>query len=405
MIKPCLTPPFSLSSLESTRKEICLASTLYRKHNIHFTKNIFDLENPTLSELLERKSALFAVSKTVYQLYGDKISEFLKKANFKSKIVFVPTGEDSKNLEAAMMLCQEANNFNLNRDHPIISIGGGICLDICGLAAALFRRGVPHIKIPTTFVGLIDAGIATKNGVNLGMKKNLLGTFYPPEATIIDSTFLKTLSLNHIACGTAESIKMALISDHHLYKLWLNHGQELQESLLQEPEKIAQEVIHLSINGMLQELSTNLYEHNCYQRSVDFGHSFSQHIEQVSAYQIPHGQAVAIDMAICCQISNIIGLLSDYDLQEVLSLFKSLNLSCYDSCINLEELWLSLSSVIAHRGGDLNLVLPKGIGQCHFLEKLSDLPKAYLKEALQRLRNYHAQNGRNPVVSQLLARA
>lgn len=397
MLKKQLNPPFSLSSLEGNLDRLSLGSTLYKKHQVYFSSNLFQIDNPTLKQVLKGRSALFAISKTIYSLYGDQIKKFLNQADFASKIVIVETGENNKNLINVASICHEANNFCLSRNHPIVCIGGGICLDIGGLAAALFRRGVPHIKIPTTFVGLIDAGIATKNGVNLENKKNLLGTFYPPEATIIDPTFLKTLNIRDIACGTSESLKMGLIASKKLYKLWLNYGVLLQNSKLQDPNDIAYSIMELSINSMLDELSNNLYEHNSYQRSVDFGHTFSPYIEQISQYQILHGEAVAIDMAISCQISHTLGLLTKNELEEILNLFESLHLPIYDSCIEIENLWKSLTSIVAHRGGNLNLVVPKGIGDCKFLQ-LDDISPLCLTDAISKLEEHYEQSRPNTVV-------
>jgi 2-epi-5-epi-valiolone synthase len=389
MVKTQHKAPFSLSALEEYDSQILLSSALFKKHNILISSDVFDEGGSAIDNLLMGKSALFVISEKIYELYGDLISNFLeeRKSLYKTKLIVIETGEENKTLENVSKICQASSDFSLNRNHPIVGVGGGICLDMCGLAAALFRRGVPHIKIPTTLVGVIDAGIAVKNGVNAGLKKNLLGTFYPPEASIIDPTFLKTLPLREINCGIAESLKMGLIADYKLYQLWLDDGYELRHSCFQHPIDVSNEVIKRSILSMLQELSDNLYEHNTYQRAVDFGHSFSQYIEQTSNYQILHGEAVAIDMALSCQISFLKGLMDERQLNEVIELFKRLELPLYSAIIDADHLWASLSCVKAHRGGHLNLVIPKGIGQCIFLETLEDLSLTSLKEALVRLRN------------------
>ncbi|MFA6118715.1 MAG: sedoheptulose 7-phosphate cyclase [Parachlamydiales bacterium] len=386
--------PFSHSNLKKKPENLMLSTMLFRKHNIILTKDIFNEKNFALDNLLRGKSPLFILSEKIWKLYGKKISVFLqnRKNIFDSQLYVTKSGEENKNLQTVISICEHANNIELKRDHPIVAVGGGTCLDICGLVAALFRRGVPHIKIPTTFVGLIDAGIATKNGINLGKKKNLLGTFYPPEASIIDSTFLATLPLRYINCGIAESLKMGLIADGKLFKLWLDFGVKLQSSCLQQPENINDEIIRRSIVSMLEELSDNLYEHNTYKRAVDFGHSFSQYIEQSSNYQVLHGEAVAIDMAISCQISYLKGLIDQQTLEEILNLFTTLKLPIFDPVLNLEHLWASLSSIIAHRGGNLNLVIPCKIGSCVFVENLIDLDKSCLSEALNRLEICYNEN-------------
>lgn len=389
------------TTLEEFTGQFTLSSDLFKKHNTYISPDLFNINNLTLTELLNGKSVLFVLSEQVFELYGKKISHYLEnnKDTFNSHLITIKSGEHNKNMQAVNYICEKAYEFSHKRQHPIVAIGGGICTDICGLAASLFRRSVPHIKIPTTFVGLIDAGIAAKNAVNLGNKKNLLGTFSPPEASLIDPTFLKSLPLRHVVCGISESLKLGLITDQRIYDLWRKFGTELLFSHIQSPSEASKEIIKRSILIMLVKLAENLYEHNTYKRIVDFGHTFSPYIEEASRYQILHGEAVAIDMAISCQISYLHNLVSKKQLDEIFTLFQTLGLPIYSTLINLDEMWVSLSSIVAHRGNQLNLVIPKGIGDCLFIENMCDLDKSCLREALTRLENYDTEYRCNAVVS------
>lgn len=119
------------------------------------------------------------------------------------------------------------------RKEPIIAIGGGVCLDVAGLAANLYRRNTPLIKIPTTVMAAVDASIGIKTAVNFHGRKNKMGTYCAPLAVFIDKTFLKTLGARHLSNGSAEILKMACIKDAELFDLLEKHSKDLVQSHFQ----------------------------------------------------------------------------------------------------------------------------------------------------------------------------
>ena len=119
------------------------------------------------------------------------------------------------------------------RKEPIIAIGGGVCLDVAGLAANLYRRNTPLIKIPTTVMAAVDASIGIKTAVNFHGRKNKMGTYCAPLAVFIDKTFLKTLGKRHLSNGSAEILKMACIKDRELFELLEEHSKDLVENNFQ----------------------------------------------------------------------------------------------------------------------------------------------------------------------------
>ena len=119
------------------------------------------------------------------------------------------------------------------RKEPIIAIGGGVCLDVAGLAANLYRRNTPLIKVPTTVMAAVDASIGIKTAVNFHGRKNKMGTYCAPLAVFIDKTFLKTLGDRHLSNGSAEILKMACIKDRDLFELLEKHSAELIQTKFQ----------------------------------------------------------------------------------------------------------------------------------------------------------------------------
>lgn len=361
-------------------------SGLHRTHRVIMTRGLLSPGHRVLHECIAARSALVVVSPSVWRLYGSQIRQYFATQPGPGAVEFMvlERSESSKSLDGAVEVCERASAAGLRRTSPIVAIGGGVCSDICGLAASLHHRGVPHIKVPTTLVGLIDAGIGMKNAVNHGGRKSALGSFHPPEHSLLDAGFLATLPRRHLANGLAEIIKLAVISDGSLFALLTDHALALLESNCQAPAPAVSRMIRASVIGMLHELAENPFETADFRRKVDFGHTFSPHIEMASGHSILHGEAVAMDIALSSQIAHELGLLADGDLDGVLSLLETVDLSLTWPPLSVEALWATLPHVVEHRNGDLHLVVPSAIGSCEYLG-MEAISPALLRTCLDRL--------------------
>ena len=149
------------------------------------------------------------IDEIVYNLYGRQLIDYLQAFGAVYRILPLPTTEENKSMELAMQILEEVHKFSLDRrTEPIIAIGGGVCLDIVGLAASLYRRRTPYIRVPTTLLSYVDASVGAKNGVNFADCKNKLGSYVPPVAAFLDSSFLQTVPQRHISNGLAEILKV-----------------------------------------------------------------------------------------------------------------------------------------------------------------------------------------------------
>ena len=116
----------------------------------------------------------------------------------------------------------------------MIAIGGGVCMDVVGFAASVYRRRTPYVRVPTTLMGYVDASVGAKSGVNFRAKKNKLGSYVPPALSILDASFFATLPRRHLSNGAAEVLKMALVKDAELFHLLHRHGRQLLAQRFQE---------------------------------------------------------------------------------------------------------------------------------------------------------------------------
>lgn len=337
--------------------------------------NLFAVDNTDILEYCPNQRALIIVDEKVSQLYLEMIENYFNYHQISYRLVIVNGIETEKNLENLIYLLKEIEQFGTSRrSEPIIAIGGGVILDIAGLAATLYRRGIPYIRVPTTLLGIIDVSVAAKTGINFEDRRNRLGSYYPPAASFLDKGFLKTLEEIEISSGLGEILKMAVIKDRYLFNILEGHGATLLNTKFDC--EYADEVINLSVQGMKEELENNLWEKNL-KRIVDFGHSFSPIIEMRSLVDnnvksLTHGQAVTLDIIFSCIISYTRGLLPYEDVLRIMSTAKNMALPTYhDSFVNPPLLWESLQDTVKHRNGDQNLPVPTVIGTAIFINDLT----------------------------------
>lgn len=339
----------------------------------------------TLTTAIADRPAITFVSPTVDRLHGELLRPVLARAGIGADdVVVVHTGEPRKAIETVMALVQRASEANFSRRGVFVGIGGGVLLDVVGLAASLFRRGVPHIMVGTTLLAQVDAAVGLKCGVNAGNAKNLIGAFYPPEVAITDGGFLSTVSERHMRCGLAEMIKLALVRDAALFEALECHGRRLLSPV--RDDATCRDLIDRAIIGMLAELQTDPYEADL-QRRVDFGHTISPALESRSSFALPHGEAVAVDIAFFAAVSNLLGTLSQQELERILALLGTLGLPRWHDLLSASDfIYRALATVTAHRGMRLRLPLLNGIGATRFLVDRAELPNDILDQALDLLR-------------------
>jgi 2-epi-5-epi-valiolone synthase len=282
-------------------------------------------------------------------------------------LLVIDVDETSKNLEQVLVVCDAAKRFDLGRRDVLIALGGGVLSDTVRLAASLIRRGTPHLCVPTTLIGQIDAAIGIKGGVNFQGSKSYLGCFHPPEAVFIDSSLLASLPRPALSDGFAEALKLALGYDRDLFELIADHGRDLVHSGFQTPAPSRDFLLGRCIALTLQGLQEDLWEVGTLRRTLDFGHSFSPLIEARSGFVVSHGQAVAIDIALSACIACELLLLYPEDLTRILDTLTQIGLPVGWAGVDEDLMEASIVAAASHRAGSPNLVVPAGIGRTAFL--------------------------------------
>ncbi len=359
---------------------------------VRFTDSLLDPARGALADLLPRGCRVLAVVDPYRPEQLGEVHRLLsgyRERGHVSRFAVLPlaaTGH-AKTLTEARLVVHEAEGLGLTSGDRLLVIGGGTVMDITGYAAYLYRGQTPYIRVPTTLVGMIDAGIGLKVGVNVGNHKNLLGAYHPPAACVCDAGFLRTLPMAERRCGLAEAIKISSVCDAGLFDLIDQHHADVLAGR-DTPEVRA--ILTGSISSMLRELEANPFEEDV-RRLPDFGHEFGHALESLSRYRLRHGEAVAIGMALSSCLATAAGYLPRDDLRRILALLRDVGLAVYDAVCDPDVMWRKLhDEVLPHKAGHLHLVVPRAIGTGGFIDSIDEIRADMLRDACRELRAWNA---------------
>jgi 3-dehydroquinate synthase len=338
---------------------------------------LLDPVNPQLLDATgvhaEGYNTRFAViDEEVDKIYGEAIRNYFVERGIDLTTVVIPGGEADKRPEAVDTVIDKLCEYKLRRREPFLAIGGGCLLDIAGMAACLYRRGVPFVRVPTTLLAIVDASVGVKNGVDYCCAltdesyKNRVGSFYAPSSCLLDPAFITTQDKRNISNGFGEIVKLALVRSSDLFELLEAHGKTLVESNFKEtpstPASVSSRIIDMSIQIMLEELGPNLWEAKL-DRCVDYGHTFSKLLEMVPGADIMHGEAVNVDGFFCVVISHLRGYIEMETVNRVFAVMKALSLPTNSVDLDNKLAWQSCKDAIEHRHGEQRIPLITDIGE------------------------------------------
>jgi len=364
------------------------------RYSVQFYDGLFSHKNTVLlragvGQTPACQRRLIVIDARVLDLYGWEIEAYFRTNRVQFRFLPLEATEPQKTLENVLKVVRALNDFGVNRrSDPLIAIGGGVLLDVAGFAASLYRRGLPYVRVPTTLMGLIDAGIGIKTGVNFDAHKNRIGTYFAPQRAYLDIHFLSTLDERHIANGIAEIIKIAIVKDLRLFELLENNADRLIADRFAGRDAYREILVRATV-GMLEELADNLWE-SVLERVVDYGHTFSPSLEMVALPELLHGEAVAIDMALSLTLASQRGLLSAQELRRALCLLETYGLPTHHPRCDEELLMKALADSTSHRDGLQRVPLSRGLGNAVFV---NDLTRAEICRAAE----YLATRGAHPV--------
>lgn len=357
--------------------------SLEYRHRLLFTQDVFSPENSILPDILEptsekrAKVAVFIDSGVVNtnSRIIDRINTFMRantsSIDFVGDVQVVPGSEQIKNEHRNVeLILKDISQFGLCRKSYAIVIGGGAVLDAVGFAAAMAHRGIRMIRIATTTMSQCDSAMGVKNGINAFDKKNFLGFFAVPWAVINDESLLKSLSDRHWIQGFSEIVKVALLKDAELFDNIYKSAQKVRVRDMQAAIPLIRESArlhfeHITLNGDPFELLEA--------RPLDFGHWSAHKIEQMTHYELGHGEAVAIGMAIDTTYANLMGWLSNTDHQRIINTLQQLGFTLFHPVMeHTSYIFKGLDEFREHLGGKLTIPMIRTIGQTFDIHQIDN---------------------------------
>lgn len=316
-----------------------------------------------LNQFKDAKKILFADENTSEACVSYLLSHYDDLSE--AEVIIIPAGENSKTVEIAENIWEVLSEYHVTRHDLLINVGGGLITDMGGFIASCYKRGIDFINVPTSLLGMVDASIGGKTGVNLGHFKNQVGVFSQPIAVYIDTIFLSTLPEEEFMSGYAEMLKHGLISDAILYERVLEQ--------LEEPSDLSMELLKDAIEIKNSVVSLDPLEKGD-RKKLNFGHTFGHVIEgfYLGREGVSHGWAVAVGMIFESYLSYKKGKLSHEDYlrieQDLLNWYDLPSFS--DEDIQQMVEWLINDK--KNRAGKIQCCLLDGIGKCSYDNEISE---------------------------------
>ncbi|MGA0857547.1 MAG: 3-dehydroquinate synthase [Candidatus Nanopelagicales bacterium] len=335
------------------------------------TEILFGPINETLGKFIESHECRFVIiydealdqfSEKIIQILGNKSKRYVKYS--------LPSGEQAKDPETLRNVWEYLGEQNINRTDMVIALGGGSVTDLAGFVAATWMRGIAYINIPTTLLAMVDASVGGKTAVNTSHGKNLVGSFYMPEAVLIDAEFLGTLPSQEISNGLAEVVKCGFIRDPYILKL------------LEATQFNFAELIERAVSVKLDYVQKDPFEQKTGVREIlNYGHTLGHALEKVLKYQISHGQAIAIGMHFAAQLSHTLGNVDQDLVARHISALQAIGLETSISGVSWEEVWPFMQLDKKNLKGKSRFIILKDLAIAEVLEGVdeSTLKETYAK--------------------------
>lgn len=325
-----------------------------------------------LKERFFGKKLALVTDSTVFPLYGEIFTQKLNKIGFKVIPILFEAGEKRKNLHTLTYIYNKLAEGSFTRSDIIVSLGGGVAGDMAGLAAATFLRGMGFIQIPTTLLAMVDSSIGGKVAVDLPQGKNLVGTFYQPDAVYTDPLLLGSLTDRQFSDGMAELLKHSFIRDVSLY-----------QNLIRDNERMESDNKDLSLKNLTprQTLTSNLdtfiAQSCCIKRNVveedeydngirqllNFGHTIGHAIERVQNFSgYSHGEAISVGMVVMTQLTESMGLTIKGETQKLIKALTLYSLPVVMPSLDLEALITAIRLDKKTRSGMITIAYIEKIG-------------------------------------------
>ncbi len=308
---------------------------------------LFDEDFSIIEEKLQKEKTIFITDENLFAAYPEKFSGW--------QTIIIKAGEQFKNQQTVDSIIHQLINLHADRQTFIVGIGGGVVTDIAGFVASVYMRGVKFAFVPTSILAMVDASVGGKNGIDVGVYKNLVGTINHPQFLLYDYSFLETLPDAEWVNGFAEIIKHACIKDKEMFAYLEENSLMKFQSSLKEIAAIVKRNVDIKYNVVASdELETGE------RKLLNFGHTIGHAIENTG--KLDHGHAVSIGMVAACRISEAINNFSSDETKKISDLLIKYELPVVFSS-DKEKTWDILLHDKKKSGDNMSFIVLDAIGK------------------------------------------
>jgi 3-dehydroquinate synthase len=314
---------------------------------------------------LGARAAAVVCDANVAALHGGRLCDAISRAGITVSQIVVPPGETSKSFGELARVCDEILAARLERGDLVVAFGGGVVGDLAGFAAAIVRRGLRFVQIPTTLLAQVDSSVGGKTGINTRHGKNLVGAFHQPSLVLADTAILDTLPPRELRAGFAEVVKYGLIGDAEFFTWCIRNWAAIQAGGPERDHAVAE-----SCRAKAKVVVADEREEG--ERALlNLGHTFGHALERMVAYdgtRLVHGEAVAIGMAQAFRFSARLGLCPPAEAERVGQELAAIGLPTRLADVpggagTPDELLAAMYQDKKVKAGRLTFILARGIGR------------------------------------------
>jgi 3-dehydroquinate synthase len=324
---------------------------------------------------LRSRRYVVVTNDVVGPLYFERVAQFFSSGGAAVEQVIIPDGERFKTQETLTSIYDQLIERRVDRSTTIVALGGGVVGDVAGFAAATYQRGVPLVQVPTTLLSQVDSSVGGKTAINHPAGKNMIGSFYQPQAVIIDLEMLQSLPEREFQAGLAEVVKYGAIMDAAFF-VWLEQNVTLLMKRDFDALGYAVERCCTSKARIVEDDETESGS----RALLNFGHTFGHAIEAGLGYgKWLHGEAVAVGMLLASRLSVLMGSLTQSDWDRIERLLSSIGLPVDAPDLGRERYLELMGYDKKVLDGKLRLILLKSLGTAYVT---GDFPRDLLVEVL-----------------------
>jgi 3-dehydroquinate synthase len=345
------------------------------RYNVAIGGGLLDSVGGSIIRVLGRDRRRVAIisNKTVFGLYGERLTGSLDAAGIESVVHLLGDGERFKNFRTLEKTLDLLAANAISRSDAVVALGGGVVGDLAGLAASLHFRGVPFFNIPTSLLAMLDASVGGKTGVNSRYGKNLIGAIRQPTGVFIDVSVLSTLPMRHIRAGSYEAVKHGALSGKKLLEknarlievLPSAFGDRTSLGALSEISDLISENIAFKASIVAADPNESIENSGpCSRKILNFGHTLAHAIEKATDYKgILHGEAVGYGILFAAELSKILANCPQKDINLLNDVVHRVGPLPTLAGIEVENVIRAFGLDKKNIGGDLQLVLLRSIGK------------------------------------------